>query len=134
MSKLKKSLNGLKQPQRQWYKLFDRFMHGRRYKIHFVYFKELHDGSFIYLMFYIDDMLIATTNKVETQRLKEKLSEEFETKCLGEAKNIRSMEIHRHGEHGKGSLTQSSYLRKVLHKFGVGDSKPVSTPLAPYLT
>ncbi|KAM1046410.1 hypothetical protein ACFX13_026491 [Malus domestica] len=59
--KLKKSLYGLKQSPRQWYLRFDKFMRGQNYSRsqydHCVYFKKLQDGSFIYLLIYVDDML-----------------------------------------------------------------------------
>ena len=90
--KLKRSLYGLKQSPRQWYKLFDQFMIGQRYKIckfdNCVYFLRLHDDSFIYLLLYVDDMLIASKNVKEIEKLKTKLNQEFEMKDLGETKKI----------------------------------------------
>ena len=56
--KLSKSLYGLKQSPRQWYKRFDQFMIGQNYTRssfdHCVYFRKLQDGSFIYLLLYVD--------------------------------------------------------------------------------
>ena len=57
--------------------------------------KELFDGSFIYLLLYIDDMLIACKNMFEINMLKTQLQEEFEMKYLGAMKKILGMEIHR---------------------------------------
>ncbi|KAL6322036.1 hypothetical protein AAG906_003179 [Vitis piasezkii] len=55
---LKKSLYGLKQSPRQWYKMFYTFMIGngyhRREYDNYVYHKELFDGSFIYLLLYFE--------------------------------------------------------------------------------
>ena len=45
-----------------------------------VYITKLKDQSFIYLLIYVDDMLIACKNKMETQKLKELLSSEFDMK------------------------------------------------------
>ncbi|KAG8492474.1 hypothetical protein CXB51_009570 [Gossypium anomalum] len=64
---LRKSLNGLKQSPRQWYKRFDSFMTSHDFKRSSldscVYFKKNSDGSFVYLLLYVDDMLIAVKDK-----------------------------------------------------------------------
>ena len=135
--KLNKSLYGLKQSPRQWYKRFDQFMIGQNYTRssfdHCVYFRKLQDGSFIYLLLYVDDMLIASRNQGEICRLKAQLSKEFEMKDLGEAKKILGMEIARDRQRGTLCLTQKQYLKKVLQRFGVSEkTKPVSTSLAPH--
>ncbi|KAL5850870.1 hypothetical protein ACOSQ4_008883 [Xanthoceras sorbifolium] len=136
--KLGKSLYGLKQSPRQWYKRFDKFMLGQKYTRskydHCVYLRKLQDGSFIYLLLYVDDMLIASSNQEEIEKLKAQLSQEFEMKDLGEAKKILGMEISRDRKLGQLCLTQKQYLRKVLQRFGINDkSKPVNTPLAPHM-
>ncbi|RVW49359.1 Retrovirus-related Pol polyprotein from transposon TNT 1-94 [Vitis vinifera] len=81
---LKKSLYGLKQSPRQWYKRFDAFMVSHEFIRNqydsCVYFKTLPDGSFIYLLLYVDDMLIAAKNRAEINKLKQLLSSEFEMK------------------------------------------------------
>ncbi|KAG8483366.1 hypothetical protein CXB51_022321 [Gossypium anomalum] len=96
---MKKSLYGLKQSPKQWYKRFDSFMTSHDFKrISFdscVYFKKNSDGSFVYLLFYIDDMLIAAKDKGDIRKVKAQLSEEFEMKDLGPAKKILGMEILR---------------------------------------
>lgn len=136
--KLSKSLYGLKQSPRQWYKRFDMFMKGQKYKRskydHCVYLRRLQDGSYIYLLLYVDDMLIAAKSQTEIDKLKAQLSKEFEMKDLGEAKKILGMEITRDRKRGKLWLSQKQYLQKVLQRFGIHeDTKPVSTPLAPHL-
>jgi ATP-binding cassette subfamily B (MDR/TAP) protein 1 len=60
---------------------------------HFVYFRKLLDGSFIYLLLYVDDMLIASKSKVEINKLKAQLRNEFEIKDLEEAKKIIGINI-----------------------------------------
>jgi len=66
--KLKISLYGLKQSLRQWNKRFDSFMllHGfKRSKYDScVYIKHI-SGSPIYLLLYVDNMLIAAKSKIE---------------------------------------------------------------------
>ena len=60
-----------------------------------VYVRSLDDGSFIFLLLYVDNMLIAANSIMEVNKLKVLLSREFAMKELGAAKNIFGMEIHR---------------------------------------
>ena len=50
---------------------------------------------FIYLLLYVDDMLIFHKNMSEINKLKTQLQGEFEIKDLGVAKKILGMKIHR---------------------------------------
>ena len=45
-----------------------------------VYVRSLDDGSFIFLLLYVDDMLIAAKSIVEINKLKVLLSREFDMK------------------------------------------------------
>ncbi|KAG8481596.1 hypothetical protein CXB51_026522 [Gossypium anomalum] len=131
---LKKSLYGLKQSPRQWYKRFDSFMTSHDFKRSSfdscVYFKKNNDGSFVYLLLYVDDMLIAAKDKGEIRKVKAQLSEEFEMKDLEPAKKILGMEILRDRKTSKLYLSQKGYIEKLLCRFNMRSAKPVSTPLA----
>uniref|UniRef100_A0A2N9G4M2 CCHC-type domain-containing protein n=1 Tax=Fagus sylvatica TaxID=28930 RepID=A0A2N9G4M2_FAGSY len=67
--RLKKSLYGLKQSPRQWYKRFDSYMIQIGYtRCEYdccVYVRILEDGSYIFLLLYVDDMLIAAKSMCE---------------------------------------------------------------------
>ncbi|RVW56848.1 Retrovirus-related Pol polyprotein from transposon TNT 1-94 [Vitis vinifera] len=88
---LKKSLYGLKQSPRQWYKRFDKYMldigFNRSSHDGCVYFK-LTENSMVYLLLYVDDMLVACKEKRHLEQVKEMLKAEFEMKDLGSAKRI----------------------------------------------
>ena len=53
-----------------------------------VYVRSLDDGSFIFLLLHVDDMLIAVNHWNDVNDLKAKLSKEFDMKDLGAAKKI----------------------------------------------
>ena len=76
--KLKKSLYGLKQAPKQWYKKFDGFMmeigYKRCYADHYCCYKRF-DKSYLILLLYVDDMLIAGGDPKEMDKLKRQLSE-----------------------------------------------------------
>ncbi|KAG8503399.1 hypothetical protein CXB51_001318 [Gossypium anomalum] len=131
---LRKSLYGLKQSPRQWYKRFDSFMASHDFNRSSldscVYFKKNSNGSFVYLLLYVDDMLIAAKDKGKIRKVKAQLSEEFEMKDLGPAKKILGMEILRDRKASKLYLSQKGYIEKVLCRFNMQSAKPVSTPLA----
>jgi Reverse transcriptase (RNA-dependent DNA polymerase) len=61
--------------------------------------------------------------------LKKGMSQEFEMKDLGPAKQILGMRIIRDKATGSLSLSQERYIKKVLERFRMGDAKPRSTPL-----
>ena len=75
---------------------------------HCVYLCKLKDEYYIYLLLYVDDMLIASKSQAEIDRLKAQLSKEFKMKDFGEAKKILGMEISRDRKRGELCLTQSS--------------------------
>ena len=131
---LKKSLYGLKQSPRQWYKRFDSFMQNIGFRRssydNCVYFKRLSDGTSMYLLLYVDDMLVAASNMIEIKKVKKQLSSEFDMKDLGAAKRILGIEIIRDRPNGKLYLSQRAFTEKVLSRFGMQKARPVFTPLA----
>ena len=128
---LKKSLYGLKQSPRQWYKKFDSFMVSINFSCSnydsCVYFKKLSSGEFIYLLLYVDDMLITASNMEEIVRLKEQLGSTFEMKDLGAAKSILGMEISRDRPNRKLFLTKG-VCRKGNPSFWHGESQDCFHP------
>jgi hypothetical protein len=84
----------------------------------------------IYLLLYVDDMLIAAKSMKEITTLKAQLSSEFEMKDLSPAKKILGIEIKRDRKSSLLFLSQEKYIEKVLHRFNMHDTKFVSTPIA----
>ena len=87
------------------------------------------DNSYIILLLYVDDMLIAGSIIKEINNLKKQLSKQFAMKDLGVAKQILAMRIIRDKANGTLKLSQSEYVKKVLSRFNMNKAKLVSTPL-----
>jgi hypothetical protein len=119
--RLKKSLYGLNQYPRQCYLKFDKFMieynYSRCRSDHCVYFKRLQNGSYIMLLLYVDDMLVAGSNMKDINVLKNKLTNSFTLKDLGDANKILGMRIIRDKKNCKLTLSQGEYIEKVLERF-----------------
>ncbi|KAG9446257.1 hypothetical protein H6P81_012385 [Aristolochia fimbriata] len=131
--KLKRSLYGLKQAPRQWYLKFDRFMldigFARSNADHCVYLQRFNDGDYIILTLYVDDMLVAGTNMKKIDDLKKRLANQFLMKDLGEAKQLLGTQITRDKKKKKLWLSQEGYVKKVLERFNMHESKAVTTTL-----
>lgn len=91
--------------------------------------KEFQNEGFIYLLLYVDDILIASKSKKQVEYLKQLLNTEFEMKDLGDAKKILGMEITRDRVKGTLSISQGGYLLKVLGNFKMDLCKSVATPM-----
>jgi hypothetical protein len=94
--KLKKSLYGLNQSPRMWYKKFDTYILGlgftRSKEDHYVYFKLIGD-HLTYLVFYVDDMLPIGNNNEIIQDVKTQFPSKFDMKDFGASNFILDMEI-----------------------------------------
>jgi len=58
-----------------------------------MYYNKLLDGEYIYLLLYVDNMLIASKSISAIDKLKKDLSFEFEMKDLGEAKKVLAWKL-----------------------------------------
>ena len=95
---------------------------------HYCYVKSF-ENSYIILLLYVDDLLIAGSNIEEINNLKKQLPKQFAMKDLGAAKQILGMRIIKDKANGTLKLSQSKYVKKVLSRFNLNETKPVSTPL-----
>ena len=94
-----KVMYGLKQSPHQWYLRFDTFIQSlgflRCEHDPCVYVKDVDTKNALYLLLYMDDMLIASRSMKVVTRLKRALSDEFEMKDMGPALKILGIEICR---------------------------------------
>jgi len=134
--KLHKSLYGLKQAPRPWYKKFNEFMRNSRFSRcdmdHCCYVKK-YTNSYVILVVYVDEMLIARSSMAEINKLKQQLAKTFEMKDLGPPKQILGMRILTNRSEGILKFSQEKYIHKLLDRFYLEDSKTRNTPLGSHL-
>lgn len=94
-----------------------------------VYFISSSSGGVVYLLLYVDDILLANKDKGEIKKLKDLLNVEFEIKDHGCAKRILWMDIIRDKSVRTLFVGQERYIPKVLDKFDTLNAKYVETPL-----
>jgi len=130
--RLNKSLYGLKQSPRMWYHKFDTYIQGlgftKRKAYHCVYFKSIGDRV-IYLVLYVDDILLNGNDKEIIQDLKTQLSSKFDMKDIGAANYIFGMEIKHDWEKRKLWLNQRKHVETILQRSNMRDSKLVKVPI-----
>ncbi|KAJ9564656.1 hypothetical protein OSB04_000622 [Centaurea solstitialis] len=130
---LKKSIYGLKQASRQWYLKFHQVITSFGYEVNLVedcVYHKFSGSSVIFLILYVDDILIATNDLALLHDTKKFLAKHFEMKDLGDASFVLGIQILRDRSRGILRLSQRSYIDKVLDRFGMLDSKSGDTPIA----
>jgi len=130
--KLKRSIYGLKQASRQWNVKF----HQAILKDGFTMMEEDHcvyskcsNNSFIILSLYVDDILIAGNSKEMIDTTKKWLTSNFEMKDMGEASYVLGVKIIRDRAKRLLGLTQETYIKKMLERYHMQDSRPMDTPV-----
>ena len=95
--RLRRSLYGLKHSLRAW---FDRFKSmvqefGMTWSTlnHSVFYHHIYSGECIYLIVYVDDIVITDSDQDGIQKLKQHLFNHFQTKDLGKLKYFLRIEI-----------------------------------------
>lgn len=130
--KLNKALYGLKQASRAWNERFNAFMSRIKFKKcvsdQCLYVKN-QNGKMIYVLLYVDDILIFCDHIGTIDAVKKLLSREFEMVDMGRASSFLGMHIDQNFEKGTIILSQSKYLERVLERFDMKDCRPKTTPM-----
>ncbi|XP_062113202.1 uncharacterized mitochondrial protein AtMg00810-like, partial [Humulus lupulus] len=132
--KLHKSLYGLKQSSRQWYKkLSDALLQEgfTQSLADYTLFTRGSEDSFIALLVYVDDIIITGPNITVLHSLQNSLHQKFKLKALGNLQYFLGFEIAR--KQDNLFLSQRKYTLQLLEDTGYTGSKPSKTPMDPKL-
>nr|KAJ0224772.1 hypothetical protein LSAT_V11C100029510 [Lactuca sativa] len=94
--------------------------------IPFLFFK--HDSHILYLLVYVDDIILTGNDPYLIHKFISKLHSEFAVKDLGALNNFLGLEVS-YTDDGL-FLTQAKHAHDILLREDMLDSKSVSTPLA----
>lgn len=131
--KLRKSIYGLKQAARLWNIAFDSFLKQLKFKQIYadacVYIHSYEHSGYVIIALYVDDLLILSNDVDLISKTKIMLNSKFCMIDQGEAHCILGMTIKRDRQKRCLWVSQPKYLEGILHRFGMEDCNPVSTPL-----
>ena len=117
---LKKSIYGLKQAFRQWYLKFNDTVLSYGFvemTVDRSIYMKVVGSKFIILVLYVDDILLAASDRGLLHDVKNYLSSNFEMKDMDEASYVIGIEIFRDRSQGILGLSQKAYINKVLERF-----------------
>ena len=127
--KLNKSLYGLKQSGRNWHNLLHQYLQDMDFEQSSadpcVFIKHI-ENDVIILLVWVDYIIIASSSKEFMDDFKQKLSNRFNMKDLGELSSFLAIEFERTNE--TITMSQSRYLKDVVSRFGFDQCKPRTTP------
>lgn len=129
--RLKKAVYGLKQAPRAWYTALKEYLVSIGFKNSLAdasLFTLRSGDSFVYILIYVDDIIITGTSMTSLNQVTDLLAAKFSLKDLGELSYFLGMEAYRSpaGLH----LTQTKYITDLLRKTKMADAKPVATPMS----
>nr|KYP32235.1 hypothetical protein KK1_047128 [Cajanus cajan] len=129
--KLHKAIYGLKQAPHAWFDKLKATLFQLNFQISkcdpslFVY---SHDNNVIYILVYVDDIIITGNNSSVLKNIISQLNSAFSLKNLGRLDYFLGIEVKSNSD-GSLTLTQSKYIRDLLNRTNMEDSNPISSPM-----
>lgn len=127
--KLKKSLYGLKQSGRNWYKQLNDHLEQNNFERnksdHCVYRKQIGNESIVVII-WVDDLIIAASNNELLNGFKDTMKAKFSMKDLGKISYFLGIQFEQ--KEGEITMDQKKYIQKMLERYGMSECKARYTP------
>ncbi|XP_050493807.1 multidrug resistance protein homolog 49-like, partial [Bombus huntii] len=117
---------------RDWYECFDKYVTRLGFKknnIELCLYTYGEGENVVYLLIYVDDLLICSKNKGKIQSVKRLLTDKFEMKDLGEVKEYLGINIEYDYLKNEMGLSQKKYIESLANKYKLHNSKLYCTPM-----
>ena len=124
--KLSRSIYGLKQASRSWNIRFDEAIKSYGFDQNLdepCVYKQIRENSVVFLILYVDDILLIGNDKKSMTMVKEWLASQFQMKDLGEASYVLGIQIIQDRKNRLLALSQAMYIDKVIIKYSMQNSK-----------
>lgn len=130
--KLQKALYGLKESPRVWYDCFDKFITKLDFiRSNYDYCLYVNRASKdpIYILIFVDDLLICCKNKNKIEEIKTSLMKRFAMKDLGKIKSYIGIDIDYSNDRNILTLNQTKYIESLAAKYNLDNNKLYDTPM-----
>lgn len=131
---LRKSLYGLRQAPRAWNTRLKKeleLMSFRASESDAGLYIAHHKGSNVYVLVYVDDILIAAKDMAAIINVKERLTSAFDVRDLGEAKYFLGMSLDRDRTEYTLKMSQQRLASELVDKYGLKEAKIKTVPMSP---
>ncbi|XP_071740612.1 uncharacterized mitochondrial protein AtMg00810-like [Rutidosis leptorrhynchoides] len=128
---LHKSIYGLKQAPRAWFHRLSKLLHDLDFtssKTDSSLFIYSRDGNVMYILVYVDDIIVTGNNPDVIERLVRQLGSTFALKDIGPLNYFLGVEIVPFGS--DIILSQRKYILEISQRSGFSDCKSMPTPMA----
>nr|GEU56266.1 retrovirus-related Pol polyprotein from transposon TNT 1-94 [Tanacetum cinerariifolium] len=129
--KLKKAFYGLKQAPKAWYDRLKALFIKHEYSMGMVdniLFTKKSKAHLIIVQIYVDDIIFGFTSQNLCDDFAKIMHDEFEMSMMGELNFFLGLQIKQMKD--RIFFNQSKYIKEMLKKFGLEDSKPTKTPMS----
>ena len=130
--RLIRPLYGLKQSGNVWNEEFTTTMVTLGFtqlKTDYCCFIRHRNNSFTIVIVWVDDILAFSNSDIGNDQIEAELKSKFEVNSIGNPSMILGIKLSQ--EDHLISLSQSHFINSLLHKFGLENVNPVTTPLDP---